>query len=215
MLEPLIVYVGGYLLGSIPFGYLIVRKKADVDIRSAGSGNVGGFNAFVVTHSRTTGIVVGVLDALKGFVAVYLTGLLLQGSFFSQGLALLGAITGHNYSVWIGFKGGRGLSTAAGGMFLLGFCYTLVWCTTWVVARLLKRDILFSNLAAIFATPLVLWALPWELVRKLIVVKVDDWTFIFFSCILSGVLFLSHVDAAKDVWKGTTKEPADTTTLNP
>jgi glycerol-3-phosphate acyltransferase PlsY len=211
LLEPIIVFVGGYLVGSIPFGYLIVKRKAQIDIRRTGSGNAGGFNAFVVTNSKRIGILVGVLDALKGFAAVLGAGMLFQDSFLLAGVALLGAIAGHNYPVWLGFKGGRGLSTAAGGMFLLGFSYTVVWCALWSLARILKRDILVSNLVAILVTPLVLWALPWEWVRRLIAMKSDDWTFIFFSCILSTVLFLSHVDAVKDIWKGSTNEQVDNT----
>jgi glycerol-3-phosphate acyltransferase PlsY len=211
LLDALLVFVASYLLGSVPIAFLIVRKSSDVDIRSAGSGNAGGFNAYVVTQSRMIGITVGVLDALKGFIPVVVAGLVFQGSFLKQAIALFGAIGGHNYSFWLGFKGGRGLSTAAGGMFLLGFSYTLIWCTIWVIGRLLKRDILVSNLAAIFAAPLLLWLLPWDLVRRLIVSPVDSWTFLFFTCMLSAVLCLSHLDVVREVWRGPANELPDTT----
>lgn len=209
MIQALVILVGGYLLGSIPVAYLVVRKKADVDVREAGSGNVGGFNAYVATQSKGAGIGVGVLDGLKGLVAVVAVGLLFPNSFLSQVIALFGAIAGHNYSIWIGFKGGRGLSTTAGGLLVLGFSYTVVWCTVWLIARVLKRDILFSNYLAINLTPPILWALPWEWVRRLIAVEVDSATFLFFSCVLSIVLLVSHFDVVTALWKGSLKEQAD------
>ena len=211
MLDALLVFVGSYLVGSIPVAFLIVRKSSDVDIRTSGSGNAGGFNAYVVTHSKMIGIIVGSLDALKGFVPVAVAGLIFPGSFLKQAIAMFGAIGGHNYSFWIGFKGGRGLSTAAGGMFILGFSYTLVWCVIWVVGRILKRDILVSNLAAIFATPLILWLLPWDMVHRLIASPVDSSTFTFFTCMLSAVLCLSHLDVVREVWAGPAKEVTETT----
>jgi glycerol-3-phosphate acyltransferase PlsY len=206
------VFVCSYLLGSVPVAYLIVRKSSDLDIRSAGSGNAGGFNAYVVTRSRMIGITVGVLDALKGFIPVVVAGLVFPGSFLKQAIALFGAIGGHNYSFWLGFKGGRGLSTAAGGMFILGFSYTVVWSTIWLIGRVLKRDILVSNLAAIFVTPLILWLLPWDWVRLLIATPVNSWSFLFFTCMLSAVLCLSHLDVVREIWSGPAKEQlADTT----
>jgi glycerol-3-phosphate acyltransferase PlsY len=215
-LEVFEILVGSYLVGSIPVAFLIVRKQADVDIRERGSGNAGGFNAYVVTKSRLTGILVGVLDAAKGFAPVLAVGLIFPNSFLYGCLALFGAILGHNYPIWTGFKGGRGLSTAAGGLFNLGFSYTVVWCSIWIVTKyLLKRDILIANVTAIFTTPLVLALLPWEWVNRLIASKVENWTFVFLSCVLSAILLLSHLDAVKDIWKGLPKERPDISTPHP
>ncbi len=208
-MEVVAVLVGSYLIGSIPVAFLLVRKKANVDIRETGSGNAGGFNAYVVTQSKALGVLVGVLDALKGFVAVAVTSLFFPNSFLYECAALVGAITGHNYPVWVGFKGGRGLATAAGGFFPIGFAYTVVWCSLWLIARLLKRDILTSNLVGILGTPILLWLLPWGWLRHLMRVNVESWTFIFFSCVLSMVLLVSHLDAVRDVWKGPTAEQPD------
>jgi acyl phosphate:glycerol-3-phosphate acyltransferase len=200
---PVIVnFVLGYFVGSIPFAYLLTRTVAKVDIRGAGSGNVGGYNAYVVTHSKWTGLLVVALDALKGFVTVQISLWLFPDSYLSLCMGLLGALAGHNYSVWLGFKGGRGLATAAGGMILLGPSYGVVWCVVWFIANRLKCDILTANLAGILATPPILWILPWSLVRVFIVVQVENETFLFFSCVLSAMLLLSHLDAIRDVWRG-------------
>lgn len=209
----LAILVVSYLIGSIPVAYIVVRKRADMDIRDTGSGNAGGFNAYVVTKSRLTGILVGVLDAVKGLAPVLVAGLFFPNSFHHGCLALIGAILGHNYPIWTGFKGGRGLSTSAGGMFSLGFSYTVVWCTIWMTTKyILKRDILVSNLVAIFCTPVVLWLMPWDWVKQMIWVHVDNWTFLFFSCALSLILLLSHLDAVNEIWKGPPKERPDIST---
>jgi glycerol-3-phosphate acyltransferase PlsY len=211
----LVNFVMGYLIGSIPFAYIVTLGIAKADIRKAGSGNVGGYNAYVVTQSKWAGLLVSVLDCLKGFIAVQASLWLFPDTYLSQCVALLGALAGHNYSIWLGFKGGRGLATAAGGMLFLGLSYSLIWSVAWLTAKTLKRDVLTSNLTAILITPPILWILPWSLVRALIIVRVESATFLFFSCILSVVLLVSHADAVRDIWKGVKtngSEPSSSTT---
>ena len=202
MIPELVNFVIGYLLGSIPFAYLMTRGVANVDIRNAGSGNVGGYNTYIVTHSKLTGLLVGVLDCLKGLMAVLTSLWLFPNSYLSQFVALIGALAGHNYSIWLGFKGGRGLATAAGGMILLGPSYGIIWSVAWLIAKSLKRDILTSNLVAILVTPPILWILPWNIARVLVSIRVESGTFLFSVCILSAVLFLSHLDTVREIWKG-------------
>jgi glycerol-3-phosphate acyltransferase PlsY len=197
------MFVGGYIVGSIPVAYLVVKQKAKVDIRESGSGNAGGFNAFYVTRSKAVGILVGVLDGLKGLAVAGGAMLLLPNSFSLQAVALFGAIAGHNYPVWLKFAGGRGLATTAGGLFLLGFSYAISWCAVWLISKLLmKRGILTSNLIAIFSTPVILFFVPWHLVRKPIVATVENGSFLFFSCILSLELLLGHFDVVRNLWRG-------------
>jgi glycerol-3-phosphate acyltransferase PlsY len=180
----------------------MTRGVANVDIRNAGSGNVGGYNTYIVTHSKLTGLLVGVLDCLKGLMAVLTSLWLFPNSYLSQFVALIGALAGHNYSIWLGFKGGRGLATAAGGMILLGPSYGIIWSVAWLIAKSLKRDILTSNLVAILVTPPILWILPWNIARVLVSIRVESGTFLFSVCILSAVLFLSHLDTVREIWKG-------------
>jgi acyl phosphate:glycerol-3-phosphate acyltransferase len=202
VLPVIVSFVLGYVVGSIPFAYILARKVAKVDIRQAGSGNVGGYNAYVVTQSKAMGLLVIVLDSLKGLLVVIVALWISPDSYLSQCVALLGALAGHNYPVWLGFKGGRGLATAAGGMILLGASFTAVWCIIWFAAKKLKCDILTANLVAILVTPPILWMVPWEIVRSLIVVRVESGTFLFFACVLSVVLLLSHNDVVREIWKG-------------
>jgi glycerol-3-phosphate acyltransferase PlsY len=196
----LIVIIGifaGYLVGSIPTAYLIVRLRAGLDVRMQGSRNVGAFNAYNVTQSRKTGIVVGILDGVKGLAVALAAGQFLGGSFWIQSLALSGAIIGHNYPIWLRFHGGRGLSTAAGGSLAIGMSYTIIWCLTWFISFKIIKDILNANLVAIFFTPVVLFILPSTWIDIFMICKASATDYRVFSFILSGILLMSHWDVVK------------------
>src|ERR1041385_8952680 len=102
-----------YLLGSIPFGYLIVRKKLGDDIRQTGSGGTGATNV-----SRRAGKTAGcrtlVLDALKGSLAVLVAMRLSPDVHWIIAAAAIAAIIGHMFPVWLGFRGGKGVATGVG-----------------------------------------------------------------------------------------------------
>lgn len=117
---------GGCLLGPILKAYLIVCRRAGIDIRKTGSGNVGALNSYDVAQSKKVGFFVGVLDGIKGFIVAFAAGPLLGSSFWNQSAALCGALIGHNYPVWLGIRGGIGLALAAGGMFAIGISYTMI-----------------------------------------------------------------------------------------
>lgn len=192
----------GYLIGSIPTAFLVVKRTTGVDIRHSGSGNVGGFNAFKVTSSKSVGYLVGVLDGVKGLAAVFVASL--TGEMVSlQMLALFGAVLGHNYSVWLNFKGGRGLATACGGLFLIGVSYTAVWCTLWFLVYSLRKDILFANVFSIVLTPVILFLTPDVFASQLMTSSMQPLPYIEYSVALSLILLLSHVDAVKNFLKPT------------
>jgi len=123
------VVIIGYLLGSIPFGVLVARRWAKVDVRQCGSGKIGVTNV-LRTAGRKAAIVVAVLDVLKGALAVIFAGLIVSrgylvvggfglGMLTAQVMAALAAIAGHNWSVFLRFKGGRGVATFFGGLVAL------------------------------------------------------------------------------------------------
>jgi glycerol-3-phosphate acyltransferase PlsY len=188
----LISIIGGYLFGSIPTAYLIVRRRAGIDIRKTGSGNVGAFNSYDVTQSKRIGIIVGVLDGVKGFLVALTVGQILGGSFWNQSVALCGALIGHNYPVWLRFRGGRGLAPAAGGMFAIGISYTIVWCAAWAVAFGLVKDILKANIAAIILAPIILLIIPSIWIEAVMVRDISATDYRIFSFIMSGIHLLSH-----------------------
>lgn len=103
----------GYLLGSVPCGYLIGLARG-VDLRKTGSGNIGATNVFRCV-GKGWGIFAFVLDAVKGFVPAFFAGRVLAGAPDWLGLACgAAAVAGHNWPVWLGFKGGKGVSTSVG-----------------------------------------------------------------------------------------------------
>jgi glycerol-3-phosphate acyltransferase PlsY len=188
----LISIFGGYLFGSIPTAYLVVLRRAALDIRKTGSGNVGGFNSYNVTRSKKIGILVGIMDGLKGFIVAAVAGQILGGSFWIQSAALCGALIGHNYPCWLRFRGGRGLAPAAGGMFAMGISYTIIWCATWVVAFETVNDILKANIAAIILAPIILLIIPSGWIDAVMVRYISATDYRVFTFILSGILLLSH-----------------------
>ncbi|MBF8247417.1 MAG: acyl-phosphate glycerol 3-phosphate acyltransferase [Bacteroidetes bacterium] len=196
--------LAGYLIGSIPTAFLVVKRTAGVDIRQSGSGYVGGFNAFTVTRSKSIGYLVGVLDGVKGLVAVFVAGL--TGEMVSlQMLALFGAVLGHNYPVWLRFKGGRGLATACGGLLLIGVSYPAIWCTLWIVIYLVRKDILFANVLSLVLAPMILFLLPEMFARQLMTSSMQPLPYTKYLAVLSLVLLVSHADAVKSILKPNTQ----------
>ncbi len=123
------VVIIGYLLGSLPFGVWIGRRGAGVDIRQCGSGKIGATNVLRMAGRKAAAAVVS-LDALKGVLAVVFAGLIFGrgylvvgnfalGTLVAQVMAALAAIAGHNWSVFLKFRGGRGVATFFGGLIAL------------------------------------------------------------------------------------------------
>jgi glycerol-3-phosphate acyltransferase PlsY len=137
----------GYLVGSFPTAFLLVHWKSQIDIRNAGSGNVGTLNSFLVTRSWFVGSVVLVIDILKGAAGVWV-GATIGGSALHAGLAGAGVIIGHNYPVWLSFKGGRGLAPAAGAALMVSWVIVPAWLVMWGLAYFLVRGINAANAVA-------------------------------------------------------------------
>ncbi len=148
MFDILLSAVLGYLLGSLPSAFLLVQWKARKDIREAGSGNVGALNSYLVTRSRAVGAAVLVLDLLKGVAAVALAQSLFDRAFPQSAVAGIAAVLGHNFSVWLKFKGGRGLSTAAGVALMLAWPIIPVWALLWGIGFYLTRNVNVGNALA-------------------------------------------------------------------
>ena len=114
----ILAVVLAYLLGSIPFGLLIVKAMTGADVRRAGSGNIGATNVL-----RTTGVAAGLLtlllDAAKGFVAVWLADRLTGGDVLWMSAAALAVLLGHAFSVWLKFQGGKAVASFVGGFLYL------------------------------------------------------------------------------------------------
>ena len=107
-----------YLIGSIPTAYILVRLKYNKNLTEEGSGNIGARNTLDVTQSKSDGIIVLLVDLLKGLLPSLFLIMYSELNREEMILPMTLLVAGHNFSVWLKFKGGRGLSTAAGVLFL-------------------------------------------------------------------------------------------------
>ncbi len=155
------VLIGSYFLGSIPFGYLAGRL-AGIDIRKAGSGNVGATNVVRVLGKRY-GYPVFALDFLKGFGAVSISMLMAPGrppgwnsSEIVGILAAMSSILGHLYPPWLKFKGGKGVATSAGALLALTPVATLIGVAIWVIVFWLTRYVSLASITAAVVLPIVI-----------------------------------------------------------
>ena len=159
-----LVVLGGYLLGSIPFGYLLPRVVRGEDIRRQGSGNVGASNVWRV-YGRSLGIPVALLDVAKGFVPA-LVGLELGGDWVGV-LAGAAAMIGHARPVFLGFsKGGKMVATAGGVAFALAPLAALGCLVVWLVTFAVFRYASLASMVTASALPLLCLAfgVPWPVV---------------------------------------------------
>jgi glycerol-3-phosphate acyltransferase PlsY len=156
--------IGAYLLGSIPFGFLVAKAKG-VDIRSVGSGNIGATNAMRVL-GKPAGIFVLVLDCAKGFFAVG-TGYFISKAFgatdvqieTSRIFAGIFAVLGHNYTCWLRFKGGKGIATTAGVYLALAPWAMLIALVVFILALLATRIVSVASMSAAVALPAAVWVM--------------------------------------------------------
>jgi glycerol-3-phosphate acyltransferase PlsY len=156
-----VLLVGSYVLGSIPFGYLAGRLGG-IDIRNAGSGNVGATNVVRVLGKRY-GYPVFALDFLKGFGAVKISMLIAPGrppewnspEIFGI-LAALSSVLGHLYPPWLKFKGGKGVATSAGALLTLTPVATLIGVAIWIIVFWLTRYVSLASITAAVVLPIVI-----------------------------------------------------------
>jgi len=147
--------LSGYLLGSIPFGLVLTRLAGLGDIRRIGSGNIGATNV-LRTGNKPLAVATLLLDSGKGALAALLA-LWLAGPDAAL-LAAGGAMLGHTFPVWLGFKGGKGVATALGVLLAVAWPVGVGACLTWLAVAALFRISSLSALAALALAPLTsLW----------------------------------------------------------
>lgn len=154
-MRPLIILIVAYLIGSIPFGYLIVRTKEGGDIRQTGSGGTGATNV-----SRRAGKAAGVLtlllDASKGVAAVFIAQNL-SGNDWVKAAAAIAVIVGHIFPVWLGFRGGKGVATGVGVFLVLAPIALLCAGVIFVSIVFFTRYVSLGSIMAAALIPLLVW----------------------------------------------------------
>ena len=142
----------GYLLGSVPFGIVITRALGLGDLRQIGSGNIGATNVLRTGH-KGAALATLLLDSGKGAIAVLLARWL--GGETAAVMAGAGALLGHCFPVWLGFKGGKGVATFLGTLIALYWPLGLATCAIWLAVALVTRISSLSALVAVGTSPLV------------------------------------------------------------
>ncbi len=153
---PLIVaLLGGYLVGSIPFGLVVTRAAGLGDIRKIGSGNIGATNVLRTGRKGLAALVL-VLDAGKGAIAALIAYAfaLPEEARLAAILAGGAAVVGHNFPLWLKFKGGKGVATTLGTLTALAWPVGLACCATWLAVAALFRYSSLAALVALAAAPL-------------------------------------------------------------
>ena len=159
---PLIIGAG-YLLGSIPFGYLLVRFIRGEDVRKSGSGNIGATN--VARKSPLLGVLTLVFDSLKGLSAVFLAasvvGTTASGTrpYSAMSLAALSAVAGHIFPVWLKFRGGKGVATGLGAFAIIAPKAVLVAAAIFLILVLIFRYVSLGSVVAVAMFPSLAWSL--------------------------------------------------------
>jgi glycerol-3-phosphate acyltransferase PlsY len=191
----------GYVLGSIPTAYLAVRLQAKKDIRELGSGNVGTLNSLQVTGSKLVGVLVLLGDFLKGFLAAVLAGSFFNGDFGMMATAGVSSVAGHNFPVWLGFRGGRGLATAAGVNSLLCPLSLPVWGVMWAVGFAATRKVNVANALASSIFLLLFVILPGATLAMLAPGQTDQGVFRMFGIALFLIILSKHIQPLRTYFR--------------
>jgi glycerol-3-phosphate acyltransferase PlsY len=153
---PLLALLLAYLLGAIPFGYLLVKWKTGADVRSAGSGNTGATNV-LRTAGKVQGIATLLLDIGKGYAAVWIAGRLTGGSVFWMSAAALAVMAGHAYPVFLRFEGGKAVASFIGAFLRLTPLPMVAALIVFVVVVAWTRHISLGSILAAGTFPLAVW----------------------------------------------------------
>jgi glycerol-3-phosphate acyltransferase PlsY len=184
-----LIVLGGYLLGSAPFGYWIVRLFRHEDIRTKGSGNIGATNVWRV-YGRWLGVPVILLDVAKGFIPAYV-GVKVSGELVGV-LAGAAAMAGHWRPLYLRFaKGGKTVATAGGVAFALAPVAAGCCVATWLVVFVLFRYSSLASIVTALALPVYIWAFG------------GDWPAITFGALAALAVLLLHKANIRRLLKGT------------
>lgn len=158
----------GYAFGSVPFGLLLAKAAGKGDIRTIGSGNIGATNV-LRTGSKWLAAGTLLLDLLKGFVPVMLAWQFLHqdapmpnAAWGAVPLAAVGAVLGHCFPIWLGFKGGKGVATNAGVAFGLAWQIGLAYAAVWIAVLALTRISSLAGMSAVCAAAIAAAVLGFE-----------------------------------------------------
>jgi glycerol-3-phosphate acyltransferase PlsY len=198
----------GYVVGCLPSAYWAVRWTTGQDIRQCGTGNVGAANAYEVTGKLWVGLVVALMDILKGYTAVRMVELLPGADFRLLATTAVMLVVGHNYNVFLGWAGGRGLAPAAGALLALSWLPLILWCLLWLTGyTAIRRNVHVGNMTGTVGTPILIATAPEPLVRLLLQVPCPSMTqHTLFIVALAFPIFLRHLRPIRELFRQESQE---------
>ena len=155
-MNPVLALLIAYLLGAIPFGYLLVKWKTGADVRSSGSGNIGATNVLRTT-GRAAGVLTLLLDIAKGYVAVWIAGRLTDHSALWMSAAALAVMAGHAYPVFLKFQGGKAVASFVGAFLCLTPLPLAAILLVFVGTVIATHHISMGSIVAAATFPLAVW----------------------------------------------------------
>ena len=155
-MTPLLVLIAAYLIGGVPFGYLLVRLKTGRDVRALGSGNIGATNVLRTT-GRGIAVVTLLLDIAKGWFAVWLAARFTDNSPVWMSAAAVVVMLGHAFPVWLRFKGGKAVASFIGAFLYLTPAPLLASLLVFVIVVAASRYISLGSMLAAGAFPFAVW----------------------------------------------------------
>lgn len=193
-----------YLIGSIPFGYLIVRLTAGDDVRQTGSGGTGATN---VTRraGKAAGVITLILDALKGMAAVLIARWLsVDNTDWVIAAAAIAVLLGHIFPVWLGFRGGKGVATGVGVFLALAPVAVLCAAVIFVAVVWLTKFVSLGSILAAATIPLFIW------LQSVFVEPVADLRPLLVAALVGALLILfAHRGNITRLWNGTESRITD------
>jgi len=192
MSKYLIIFALSYIVGSIPFAYIIVRLFFRKDVSKEGSGNVGAMNSYEVTGRKWVGFLVFLFDFLKGISVVLISRHLIPDDDFAILAASFSVVLGHNFSLFLRLKGGKGLATSAGVLLLIQPIILLLWVILWLlIYNFVKKDMDIANPATSVISPFLFFVLPEDFVRKANIIPFQSRIVLYITIGLLALLILS------------------------
>ena len=179
-MDILIIGILSYLMGSIPFGFLLTKLFLKKDIREIGSGNIGATNV-LRTGNKTIGYATLILDIVKAITPIIYVKFYFPEFLYITSLCIF---LGHVFPIWLKFKGGKGVATYVGILFAINIYFGLIFITTWLITFALSKFSSLSSLTASFSIPIYL----------LILTQFDQ---VIFFTIMFVLIFFTHRENIK------------------
>ena len=184
----------GYLLGSIPTAYLILKRSKGIDIREEGSKNVGTRNVYRLSKSKLLTSSVLIIDVAKGALSAFIPIMIFGPVFIYPAVSSIFAIFAHCFNPWLEFKGGRGLATAAGTSIIIFPYLLIVWVVLWVIFFAIKKDIPFSNISATVMSIILIFNTAEIAIKYANPVPGNISDLILFVISVLLIIFIKHID---------------------